>query len=262
MKIDGITKSDLNYESIGSGKKTIVFVHYFGGDAGSWHWLAKRLQKKYTCILLDLPGFGGTRALPEPSIYAFANYINRCVEALELTDYSLCGHSMGGKLALYAAQIMEGIKPKKIILIAPSPPTVENMAEEERDRMLIHPDTDEARKTVKGAIKKKLGKKRFAYALESQMRIDEKTWNWWLTEGMQDDISDRIRGLTTPSHIIFSKDDPVIATEAIYEDVLPYLNKPSLTALGRIGHLIPMEAPRKLARLIKRIGKNEVPVNT
>ncbi|WP_373518781.1 alpha/beta fold hydrolase, partial [Pricia sp.] len=56
-----------------------------------------------------------------------------------------------------------------------------------------------------------------------------------------------------PTFVIFSKDDPVIDPEAIYKEVLPNLSKPSVTALSNIGHLIPMEAPRKLARQIRRI---------
>ncbi len=244
-----------DYEIIGKGKRTIVFIHYFGGDAGSWHWLAKRLKKNHTCILLNLPGFGATRPLPQPSIYEFSKFINSCIDELKLKEYTLCGHSMGGKLALYAATIMEGVKPSKIILIAPSPPTVENMAEEERERMLNHPNAEEALNTVKGATLKKLGKKKLSYAIESQLRIDENTWDWWLNEGMQNNIAERIKNLDIATHIIFSKNDPVIAQEAIYSEVLPYLKKPSVITFGKIGHLIPMEAPRKLARQIKRITK-------
>jgi hypothetical protein len=39
---------------------------------------------------------------------------------------------------------------------------------------------------------------------------------------------------------------------------LRYLKNPSVIALGKIGHLIPMEAPRKLARQIKRISKQSL----
>lgn len=250
-----MTNHDPDYEIIGEGKKTIVFVHYFGGDSGSWRWMAKRLRKKHTCVLLNLPGFGSTPPLPEPSIYGFAQYINACIDELELKDYILCGHSMGAKLVLYATKIRAENKPERIILIAPSPPTVENMPKEERDRMLNHPNEDEAEKTVKGATQKKLRKKRFAYAVESQLKIDEKTWDWWLNKGMQDSIADRIKGQEIPSHVIYSNHDPVIEPNAIHEEVLPYLKNPSVIALGKIGHLIPLEAPRKLARQIKRIAK-------
>ncbi|SIS42784.1 Pimeloyl-ACP methyl ester carboxylesterase [Zobellia uliginosa] len=246
------TYTGLKYEKIGKGKKAIVFVHYFGGDAGSWHWLAKRLRKRYTCILLNLPGFGGTKPLAEPSIYGMAQYINLCLDELKLKDYILCGHSMGAKLVLYAAQLKKGNLADKLLLIAPSPPTVEDMADDERQRMLKHPDREEAAKTVRGATKKKMGKKRSLYAVNSQLRIDGATWQWWLKGGMKNNIAERIKGLDIPTTVIFSKDDPVIATEAIYNEVLPHLCQPSTVTLSRVGHLIPMEMPRKLARIIKK----------
>ena len=241
-----------NYQIIGTGKTHIVFVHYFGGDAGSWKWLAKRLSKKFTCILLNLPGFNDTSIEEEPSIYVYAKFINEQIEALKLEAYILCGHSMGGKLALYAALINEVNKPKKIILIAPSPPTIENMSEAEKKRMLNHPNRDEAITTVENATKKSLKKRKFDYAVDSQLRIKTTAWEWWLNTGMNHDISDRISGLDIPTVVICSKDDPVISMDAIYKDVMPFLAKGTLLVLSRVGHLIPMEDTRKLARHIKR----------
>lgn len=237
---------------IGNGKKTLVFIHYFGGDAGSWKWLAKRLGKKFTCVLLNLPGFGGTQPLKEPSIFGFAAYINKKIESLSIGNYILCGHSMGAKLALYAAKLNVANPPERIVLIAPSPPTVEDMSQEERSRMLEHPDAEEAIATVAKVTNRKMTDKRKSYAVQSQLRIDNKTWQWWLKEGMDDDISERITGLQIPTCVIFSNRDPVISPDTVFKEVMPYLEMPSVVALSKSGHLVPMEAPRKLSRRIKK----------
>jgi pimeloyl-ACP methyl ester carboxylesterase len=242
-----------NYEISGRGEKTIVFVHYFGGDAGSWQWVANRLQKKYTCILINLPGFKNTLPFEDPSIYDFANYINSCIEELQLKDYTLCGHSMGGKLVLYAAKISQGNKPNKIILIAPSPPTIEKMSGEEKNRMLNHPNIQEAKNTVDGATIKKLSKKRYDYAVNSQLQTHQKTWNWWLKEGMDNNIAERVNDLNIPTYVIYSRKDPVIKTATIFSEVLPNLLNTSVIGIGNVGHLIPLEAPRKLARQLRKI---------
>lgn len=160
---------------------------------------------------------------------------------------------MGAKRVLYAAKIMTVEKPDKIILIAPSPPTVEAMPKLEKERMLQHPSLSEAIKTVEGATVKNMPKKSLKYAVASQLRIGETTRDWWLNEGMRNDIAARITDLDMPSYVIFSKHDPVIDPESIYTEVLPYLKNPALIVLGNVGHLIQMEAPRKLARQIKRI---------
>lgn len=241
------------YTVHGTGEKVLVFIHYFGGDAGSWGWLIKRLSKKYTCIALNLPGFGGTDALREPSIYGFATYINDMVTELDLKEYIICGHSMGAKLVLYAMQLMKGVKPKKLVLIAPSPPTVEAMSLSEKKRMLRHPNADEAENTVISATVKPISKKRMQYAIASQLRAETETWKWWLTDGMNNNIADRISGSAVPTYIICSKDDPVIPLESIYAEVMPYVHKAKLVQLSKIGHLIPIEAPRKLARLLRKM---------
>lgn len=58
---------------------------------------------------------------------------------------------MGAKLVLYAANLMTVRKPRHIILIAPSPPTVEQMDASEKQRMLKHPEREEAIQTVEGS---------------------------------------------------------------------------------------------------------------
>ena len=98
----------LNYQIFGNGSKTIVLFHYFGGKADSWEWVVKRLKKKFRIMAITLPGFGNSEPLEEPSIYHFSTYINDCIAESEVTNYILCGHSMSGKLILYATQLNAG----------------------------------------------------------------------------------------------------------------------------------------------------------
>jgi len=244
---------DLNYELIGNGKRSIVLLHYFGGNANSWNWVVQKLKKRFSIVLITLPGFGGTNPLNENSIFAFAKYINSCIEKLQLSDYILCGHSMGAKLILYADQIRLSNKAKGLILIAPSPPTGEKVPEENKKKLLPPPQEELARSNVRNTTVRKLKGKRLSTAIESQLQTHPTTWRWWLTEGMQNDISDRIKGIDTPTFVICAKKDPVIKMDVIYNEVLPNLHNPRLVQLGRCGHLIPLEAPRKLSRRIRKV---------
>ena len=246
----------LNYQVFENGSKTIVLLHYFGGNADSWQWVVKRLKKKFRIIAITLPGFGNSEPLDEPSIYHFSTYINDCIAELKLTNYILCGHSMSGKLILYATQLSTGDLPKGLVLIAPSPPTVEKMPEEEKQRMLKHPNREEAMNTVNNAIEKKLGKTKFELAVRSQLEVDNNTWQWWLKEGMQHNIADRVQGISCPTFVICAKNDPVISMDVIYEEVMPFLHRPRLIQMGRCGHLIPLESPRKLSKRLRKIAHN------
>ncbi|WP_282115960.1 alpha/beta fold hydrolase [Cellulophaga baltica] len=242
-----------NPKAFTMSKKAMVFLHYFGGDAGSWQWVCKHLEEEVQCYPLNLPGFGGTSVSETPSISSFSKYINDEIAALDLKDYILVGHSMGGKLALSAALQNVANPPSKIVLIAPSPPTTEDMSAEEKERMLKHPDREEAIQTVKNGTVKSLNKERFEYAVNSQLRIAEISWQWWLKTGMNNSIATQVKKLTTPVSVIFSEDDPVITEEAIQKEVLPYLHKATPISMKGIGHLIPLEAPKKLALLLKQL---------
>ncbi|ADV50104.1 alpha/beta hydrolase fold protein [Cellulophaga algicola DSM 14237] len=240
-------------KAVKNSKKAIVFLHYFGGDAGSWQWVSKHLKSDYTCLPLTLPGFGGTSVSETPSISSFSKFINDEIATLELKDYILVGHSMGGKLALHAALQNVDNPPSKIILVAPSPPTTEDMSAQEKKRMLKHTDRAEAIQTVKNGIVKSLKKERFDYAVNSQLKIAEVSWQWWLNTGMNNSIATQVINLETPVSVIFSMDDSVIKDVAIQKEVLPYLKKATPIPLNGIGHLIPLEAPKKLALLLKQI---------
>lgn len=247
---------ELHYKSSGSGTKTIVLLHYFGGNADSWNWVARRLKKNFKIISLTLPGFGCTEGFEEPTIFDYAKYINAAILELELTNYILCGHSMSAKLILYADQVMKGTKAKGLLLIAPSPPTVEKTSAEAESRMLRIPDKRLARINVENATLRQLKGQRLQTALESQLEVEDATRRWWIKTGMKNNISDRIQGVRTPTFVIYAKKDPVITKDDIYHEVLPHLYQPKIVQFSRSGHLIPLEAPRKLAKRIAKIANN------
>ena len=237
-------------------KPTLVFIHYFGGDGGSWQWIENRISKNYETVFLTLPGFGKTEVLKELNIRSYAEWISREIDKLKIKNYILIGHSMGGKLALFTTFIRSKALPEKIILVAPSPPTFEKIENNEKQRMLNHPNLDEAKITVNNSANKKLLNTKFKYAVNSQLNVDENAWKWWINEGMNEDISVCVQNLNVPVYLICSTKDPVISIESIHKEVLPYLKNSKLITIGRIGHLIPLEAPRKLARLIHKILKD------
>ncbi|MGB6151961.1 MAG: alpha/beta hydrolase, partial [Pricia sp.] len=224
---------DLNYKIYGKGERTIVLVHYFGGNGESWQWVVKKLCNKFSIVVITLPGFGNTKPLENQSIFSLANYINNCIEELSLDNYLLCGHSMGGKLILYANQIAVNNKAKGLVLIAPSPPTIEKMTEEEKQTMLSISDIEAATEAAKDATFKNLTGKKLSLAVESQLQVDRETRKWWLETGMSNDISERIPGLHIPTFVICATEDTVIPMDEIYNSVLPFLYKPRLIQLSR-----------------------------
>lgn len=241
-------------------KPVLVFLHYFGGASQSWKWVAQLLSDRYECILIDQPGFGTEPALTEPSIQSVARHIAALLLNLNSTSYILIGHSMGGKIAMQiavdeqidmpdsaganskgAAQI-PAVRARQLILIAPSPPSIERMPKEEQLRMLLHPDLKQAKKTVENSTVKSLTAEQQDLAVHTQLIADEATWRWWINEGINQSIAASVKELKIPISVIASKDDPAVTYQMTIEDTLTNLPPHTEIVLTEgIGHLFPFE---------------------
>lgn len=231
----------------------LVFLHYFGGSAQSWRWVAEKLSDDYRCIAITLPGFGGEPAMEALTIQGFAEYVQKQIISLGIKAYILIGHSMGGKIAMQMAANASKETIQQLILVAPSPPTTEPTPEKEKERMLHHTDPHEAEKLIAGAIRKPLTEGQHALALNTQLITDPATWKWWILEGMNHSIADNIKSLGLPIAVLASKDDPVITSDVIKQRVVPFLNHAKLITTVGIGHLSPFEAPGWIAEQIRNI---------
>lgn len=156
----------------GTQGEALVFLHYFGGSAQSWQWVAEKLSRDYRCIAINLPGFGHAPAMETSSIAGFAEYVQKELDKLGLRSYTLIGHSMGGKIALQVAANAAKGTVQQIILVAPSPPTTEPMPAKDKERMLRHPNRGEATKSVDDAIKQALTEEQHSLAIETQLIVN------------------------------------------------------------------------------------------
>ncbi|MEU1054481.1 alpha/beta fold hydrolase [Streptomyces sp. NPDC005876] len=105
------------YWEAGAGPD-LLLLH---GDAGSpldWVTVMPRLATTHHVVALDLPGFGRTPPLDEPSPERYAAFVAAFTEVLGLRHYSLIGHSFGGMIAVYVARAAHG-NVDRLVLVAP-----------------------------------------------------------------------------------------------------------------------------------------------
>lgn len=248
--MDIITSTDLQNPET-TKKVILVFLHYFGGSAQSWSWTIPYLQQDYQCIALNLPGFGGEPALAEPSIAGYTSFVQQKLDELDVETYVLIGHSMGGKIAVDVATNDPNFSVKHLILVAPSPPTVEHIGEKELQRMLIHPNQKEAEITVENITIKPITAEQWQLVVQNNLETDNKTWDWWLLEGVHHSIAEDAANLFLPITVLASEDDPAISFESILKEAMPNLPDAKLITTKGVGHLSPMEAPEWLAEQIR-----------
>jgi pimeloyl-ACP methyl ester carboxylesterase len=79
----------------GRGAPALVFVHGFSCSHADWAPQVQALSATHRCIAIDLPGHGRSAAPAEPGIAALGAAVNATLDALDVHDAILVGHSMG-----------------------------------------------------------------------------------------------------------------------------------------------------------------------
>jgi len=87
----------------------VLFLHGYGESLVAWRGVFDAVARHADAIAVDLPGFG-LSAKP-PSGYAtdsLATVVLRTLDALGITDVVVVGHSLGGAVAVAAADAAQG----------------------------------------------------------------------------------------------------------------------------------------------------------
>jgi pimeloyl-ACP methyl ester carboxylesterase len=97
---------EMAYEDFGRGSRPLVLVHGFTGSRRDFVWRFEALAKLGRCIALDLRGHGESSNPGEAACYtldALAEDLLAFLDAADIEQCDLLGHSMGGMAVLRAA---------------------------------------------------------------------------------------------------------------------------------------------------------------
>ena len=98
--------AELRFERQGSGEP-LVLLHGLGSELCVWQPVLGALAEAHDVIAVDLPGFGGSRPLPDhitPTPGALAVAVAGLLDALGIADAHVAGNSLGGWVALELAR--------------------------------------------------------------------------------------------------------------------------------------------------------------
>ncbi len=105
----------LYYRELGEGKPLMI-LHGLFGFSDNWQSHAKKLADYFRVILVDLRNHGRSDWSDEFSYELMADDIYELATDLELDEFILIGHSMGGKVAAHFAQKHEKMLEKLVIV--------------------------------------------------------------------------------------------------------------------------------------------------
>ncbi len=109
----------------GTGDRILLFVHGFGCDQSMWRYIVPAFEADYRIVLMDLVGSGQSDLSAfnldrYSNLEGYAEDIVEVIEALEMSDVTLIGHSVSSMLGVIAA-IRNPKAFSRIVMIGPSP---------------------------------------------------------------------------------------------------------------------------------------------
>ena len=224
----------------------LLFVHGAGSYHYSWALQLVEFSKTNRCIAIDLSGHGKSDVSNgEASInHGYTNEVAALINHLDLQDFIVIGHSMGGGVVMSYVLNTEFRSPKALVLVDSSPvlnlPKVVpglllEVVEESRRRE--HPAFDE--------YAERLNMKQYEYSMKYldpfSMQRDLRACNKF-------DISDRIKDITIPTFALVGENDNVI-TPAIVKEYIEQIPRADLAVVRGADHVPMIEQPEEFNRL-------------
>lgn len=257
-------------EVIGEGSKNLLFVHGFGLNRKCWYDLIPYLQEDYKLYLVDLIGFGNSKA---PRNWQFtpwnqAKALLTFIEKNNLQNITLIGQSYGGGVVLLLQLLLEerqlADRVNRLVVLAPAiyqqrlPIFVSLPGLPVIGYLLLK--TAPARLLVKSTLS-------FTYfdkSLADNARVDRyidnmqepsklaalaKTARHIIPDDI-DSIAQRIDSIDKPVLIIYGKNDIVILRQSM-ERLAESIKGSQFELLENCGHAPQEEKPAEVASLIK-----------
>ncbi len=228
----------IRFVEAGSGPP-LLLVHDYLASHVAWDEVVERLAASFHVIAPDLPGFGESEK-PPPARYAygfgaFAESLVDLVAALGLGRTSICGHAMGGAIALTIAAKHPHVV-DKLVLVTP----------------LVYPHKPDplsriARVPVLGAVafKQLYGRSMFRSYVRSRDYSSGSSVPWARIDRLFDQFNvpaAREAAYATMSAIADTR--PLMAS-------IPRVTAPTLVVCGRNDRTCPVEHGRRLARELR-----------
>lgn len=253
----------LAYYEVGSGSKTIIFIHGLGSNMLAWKKNIEKLKGEYHCIAIDLPGYGKSSKNPHSGLMSFyADVVIEFANILKLDKIILAGHSMGGQISLVAAlEYPERID--KLILVDPAGFEQFHPGQRLWFKDVMTPDL--VRLTKVDAIEVNLATNFYNMPKDAQFMIDDRIairtaedFEFYClavsqsVTGMVDEpVYDKLDQINVPVLVFFGENDNLIPnrylnpgkTSKIAEDGASKIKNSKLIMVPKCGHFMMFEKP-------------------
>jgi pimeloyl-ACP methyl ester carboxylesterase len=109
----------MKYRRFGQGP-AMLFLHGIPTCGRLWDFVVERVHQRFTCIAVDLPGFGQS---PPPAnavldLQLYARELDRLRQQLDITSWHVVGHDAGSTIAVHYAATFPA-RVERLALLSP-----------------------------------------------------------------------------------------------------------------------------------------------
>ncbi len=247
-------------------RRDILLVHGFPASGKTFAALAEVMLLGGSDATLrlaapDLRGYGGSdKPATGYTCERFAADVREVAEVLELRDYLLVGHSMGGKIA----QIVAASNPAELnvlALITPGllalPAPLADLAE----RLAAHGDREKTHALVAGWAAHPLDAQTEETVTSDGLRVGADAWRGWLEVMRGEDFASHAARITVPTLVIGGGKDTQRTEADLQSGVVERIAGAKYARLSMSGHLPHLEDPVTLATILSNF-LDGLPVET
>ncbi|TAQ85635.1 hypothetical protein B7494_g6045 [Chlorociboria aeruginascens] len=249
------SKTSLNVVVSGIQKPTLIFLHFWGGSAQTFSSTISNLSNAYQTVSIDFRGWGNSTGPDSAEAYSInhlATDVETLIQKMDIGEFVLIGHSMGGKVAQLIAgrNLIHGLR--GVILIASAPPTPFQLPPDMRRTQGMaysSPGSAEfvARNVLTASV---LSDDVVGMLVQDMQKGNEFAKAAWPAYAMAEDIVADARKIDVPVLVIAGELDKVEPVRRLESEVVKNITHAKMVVIEASGHLIPVEAPLKLALAI------------
>jgi pyruvate dehydrogenase E2 component (dihydrolipoamide acetyltransferase) len=246
----------IRYLRRGDSGSAVVLIHGFGGDLNNWLFNHEPLAAEHVVYALDLPGHGASSIdVGDGSLDEFARTLSDFISALDIAPAHLVGHSMGGAIALtFAVAHPDLTSSLTLIGSAGLGPEIDTSYldgfVQARKRKDMKPHLEKlfsdpsliTRQLVEDVLKFK----RLDGVQDALATVAEQLFPGGLQSA---GLRDQLDTLKLPAQVIWGEEDriiPPVHARGLSADVATH-------TVASAGHMVQMEAPAEVNRLIRQL---------
>ncbi len=261
---------EISYFDSESDLPPLIFIHGLGSNKKAFSRNWDYLRKHFRIFALDLPNYGNSsRGEFLSTVQFFSDVLKEFLIGLDLGFVFLCGHSMGGEIAIYLASNFPELV-KKLVLIAPS--GLETFSSEEKIKLKQFFSCHNIKNATDEIIRRNVEMNFYSFPEEAEFIITERimlrdkphfryycqTVENAFSSIIETPVIDYLKSIRISTLIIFGKNDKFIpnknfnssTTETFYNSLKIENPSISLIFIDECGHFVQFEKPEEFNNAI------------